>query len=67
MDCREALLLAERLKVGADPDVLTLCEFVHETDEPTAALEPTQERSSSPAQIPPCDPVAEAKLPTCRC
>ena len=33
MDRREALLLAERLKRRTrDPDVLTLCEYVHGTD-----------------------------------
>ena len=33
MDRREALLLVERLKRRTrDPDVLTLCEYVHETD-----------------------------------
>jgi hypothetical protein len=33
MDSREALLLAERLKRRTrEPDVLTLCEYVHGTD-----------------------------------
>ena len=33
MDRREALLLVERLKRRTrDPDVLTLCEYVHGTD-----------------------------------
>src|SRR4029077_16869136 len=33
MDRREALLLADRLKRRTrDPDVLTLCEYVHGTD-----------------------------------
>jgi hypothetical protein len=33
MDRREALLLIERLKRRTrDPDVLTLCEYVHGTD-----------------------------------
>jgi hypothetical protein len=33
MDRREALLLVERLKRGTrDPEVLTLCEYVHGTD-----------------------------------
>ena len=33
MDCREALLLVDRLKRRTrDPDVLTLCEYVHGTD-----------------------------------
>ena len=40
-DGREALLLAERLKGRRRPGRVTLCEYVHETDE-TAALEPTQ-------------------------
>ena len=33
MDRREALLLVDRLKRRTrDPDVLTLCEYVHGTD-----------------------------------
>ena len=67
MDRREALLLVERLARTRDPDVLTLCEYVHGTDVHGTDVHGTDVHGTIPAFRRPGDGTPPAVFPSALC